>query len=1045
MKKFLFAIIYLFFTVASIHSQQALELSGSAGVSLDDSQIKTLQDVAVSIQPNFKTGVSFNIYDCSFYTFNDEMGADQEAAVWEDFQKQASDLGENYLLMGRQITPGSPGFKLWIQLAVNPSDLECYDSEFDKEIQEKIEEYQVNLEEYYELLTINLQTNNFEIILKVAEQAEFDIRKTCCSLDAGRSECDLELGPYEIVDQQNLKYFIIGRLQCIFFGADGNCEDHCLNNTEDLYNLEASQFKVYPDSRYSKYDAIPEIGFCHIYFSEGTSDQINYNVDPVLDIRIERVQDENDSDGDGNIEEYILIEKPVDVYNLGMLTVVVDKGVKLYEKLEKINTDCNALLKDNNFLDEIDDFFVSDDALNTLLYSSYCNFDLLTDARKNTLLNVIVTVKTNNFLKFWKYFEAKYPLFVVQLYDSFESRLEFFRYQKKHIDFAVKLLKYDLPNNLKAPFLAQYCSDYKNNYATIEFDDSGEEYIRVDDQVIDEIVTIPYDVNETFSFYSPNYNFKLDGNTANVKITTGGHFRVVGGGAPLLTYIVYQPENYFESIDPFDPVFLTGIDLPNFEAIPKLVPGIILLAAQDFVDVENAVASIMLAADIAATVTLIGNASKLNYIGKLRLIFFSLEGAGLTGSLIVQYTNLVEDPELRIKLSLFFAAMEITGSIGSPDFATITKLQNRASQLATEVANSTKISNIEATKGLTKILSAIAGKTGILNRIEANLGTGHALYLHIFELDPAVDAVLLSKYAALSDDAIKGFEIISDIATCRILSQDLRLSEIGDEIITFFNGNLNGVKAWKVAKNIDWPSTNVDFLGVLSNRMNHPNFPLTETIIEDIVVRADILDETLGSNQVRSLVTDLIGDTKFVNHEDLLKNIDACFVNDVPNISKLNTQLNEFYEGQYWITRGEDVKISKELNPGQQYNNEVDGLLLTREGILECKYPSVPGANAQNNVYANLQLIIKKFTTESKLTQNWKDLYPKRYGQINIANGSFSDLASADEFVQAVKDAGIIGNEAGISLFTKAELQSLDELHIIVNNERFIINPADWD
>ena len=294
----------------------------------------------------------------------------------------------------------------------------------------------------------------------------------------------------------------------------------------------------------------------------------------------------------------------------------------------------------------------------------------------------------------------------------------------------------------------------------------------------------------------------------------------------------------------------------------------------------------------------------------------------------------------------------------------------------------------------------------------------------------------------------------------QILKEQFRayLESANDDLLAFFRGTgyvgdlplaevqVQRVRAWEVGNYLDLPSTNVDFLSALSARIIDPINPFTREIAEEVFVRAEILDEALGSTEVKNIITELVGNEKFVNHEDLLINLNSCFSsNDIPNLSKLNTQLNEFREGQYWISRGEDIKISKELNPGQQYNNEVDGILLNSNGILECKYPYVTGPNATNNVFANLQSIIGKFTIESRLTQFWKDIYPQRYGQINIANGSFSNLSEPSEFVQAVRDAGIIGDELGISFFTQAELQSLDELHLIVGDRRIIIRPDHWD
>lgn len=115
------------------------------------------------------------------------------------------------------------------------------------------------------------------------------------------------------------------------------------------------------------------------------------------------------------------------------------------------------------------------------------------------------------------------------------------------------------------------------------------------------------------------------------------------------------------------------------------------------------------------------------------------------------------------------------------------------------------------------------------------------------------------------------------------------------------------------------------------------------------------------------------------------------------------------------------------------------------KGIVECKYPNVTTGDVENNIISNLEEIIKKFRSESKLTSEWKSLYPKQYGQIKIANGAFPDLSSAQEFVSIVKSKGVIGDIKGVSKFTLNELKDINELHIITtNNKRIIIKPTDW-
>ncbi len=221
---------------------------------------------------------------------------------------------------------------------------------------------------------------------------------------------------------------------------------------------------------------------------------------------------------------------------------------------------------------------------------------------------------------------------------------------------------------------------------------------------------------------------------------------------------------------------------------------------------------------------------------------------------------------------------------------------------------------------------------------------------------------------------------------------------------------------------------------------------LTSSVADDIVIRVMYIDEALGGNKMISLLDELASSPNFTNSENILKSLNGCFKEGKVQTEKALSLMNEFNEGKYWIGRGEHVIVSKELTPGADPPNEVDVVFISgpNKGILECKRPATTGTNAENNVYANLELIIKKFRENGKLTQQWKDLYPKRFGQIEIANGSFPNLNSAEEFVNAVKAKGIIGNEAGVSKFTLDELKGLEELHILVNGKRIIIKPSDW-
>ncbi|WP_254152707.1 fibronectin type III domain-containing protein [Chryseosolibacter indicus] len=224
----------------------------------------------------------------------------------------------------------------------------------------------------------------------------------------------------------------------------------------------------------------------------------------------------------------------------------------------------------------------------------------------------------------------------------------------------------------------------------------------------------------------------------------------------------------------------------------------------------------------------------------------------------------------------------------------------------------------------------------------------------------------------------------------------------------------------------------------------------SNSLIDDIIIRALYIDDVLKDNTMLKMVDRLTGNPKFSNADDLFSNLDNCFTK--PKLAgevdrlKAKTLLNELEEGEYWINRGEDVYISKKFTPGKKPENEVDVVLTTgqNKGIVECKFAGVEGANAQNNVYANLKEIVLKFKSDSKLESIWKNQYPKRYGQINISNGAFPNLNTPQQFVEAARKASIIGDEVGVSLFSLEELKGLDELHLLIGNKRIIIKSSDW-
>ncbi len=228
---------------------------------------------------------------------------------------------------------------------------------------------------------------------------------------------------------------------------------------------------------------------------------------------------------------------------------------------------------------------------------------------------------------------------------------------------------------------------------------------------------------------------------------------------------------------------------------------------------------------------------------------------------------------------------------------------------------------------------------------------------------------------------------------------------------------------------------------------------LSQADVDNIIIRAMYIDDKLGNNKMMNLINELANNNKFKNPLDIYDPnrlseswLNIVAQNGTPDLNKAKSLVNEIEEGIYWMNRGEDVYISKKLSPGATCENEVDVVIINgaNKGIVECKFPNVVGSNAENNIFANLEEIIKKFKLETKLTTQYKTIYPKKFGQINFANGAFPNLNTAAEFVNLVRGKNLIGNTAGVSKFTLSELQAIEELHLIIGNKRIIVHPTDW-
>lgn len=211
---------------------------------------------------------------------------------------------------------------------------------------------------------------------------------------------------------------------------------------------------------------------------------------------------------------------------------------------------------------------------------------------------------------------------------------------------------------------------------------------------------------------------------------------------------------------------------------------------------------------------------------------------------------------------------------------------------------------------------------------------------------------------------------------------------------------------------------------------------VSESDVENIILNAQIIDETLGGNTFLHLIENLVKNDKFKNPEDILENLNSVFSgNNVNSISAKNL-IKEFEEGKYWINQGEEVFVSKKWTTNA---NEVDVTIITKNALVECK--NIIGGSS-DAVRDNINNIISKFTTESKLSSSIKNQYPNHYGKISLSNTSnpYYNLDKT-QFINKVK-ADLLDKAGGVN--KNSLTNAISELHIETGQDRFIIKSTDW-
>lgn len=796
MKQLLIASLCLFLSLIQGYSQNAIALPGNSGVELEASQLNVLEAVSDSIKLNFKDGVSFTIYDCSFYSFNDEMGAAQETTVWENYQKQASKIGENYLLLGRQLESGSSKFKLHIQLSINPTDLECYDVDFEKEINEVIEEYQVNLEDWYEYLRTEKDLSAFELIREVAALAAVKISKVCCFDVGARTLCEDIFDPQEVSSLRARKIYVIGQLQCLLF-SEGGCSDVVLDPESELGLLDETMLDKDVESKLKPKDKFYLIGYMQIFYPEWAIDNIYCGIIPDSKIYKKKI--------DGTHETV-----DMKMYHVGKLSILIEADKDLYQLLANINQKLNNEIKDlkDHVKNENDNYFNIIQNRDFIRYANSCNFEKLSEEDRLDLLTVILEFdkyEKGPFYAFWRLFNHQTPTIVRNLYESFgeeiqieeksfKKKTKLFKYLQENLETTVYLLEYGFPLQMKKAFLIDFCVEY-----TISMLDMNNDGSLLLNGQPEEIFFMPYEIDKTIGFYTRNYS--IDGEDYK----SSGKFLVkfnekkwrsnpatAGGGA-------YENQwKQVAELNAFSPVLASNIDVIGYSEIPMIVPTVMLYTMDEFLMDENFSNGLSLSFDAATSLFAFSNLVKLKRAaGLIKLNFARTEiAASVTGN-IIKYSNLIQDENQKKEILFWVAMVELGSSLGTSFPSNKTE---SITQFGIEKIKNLRSSPNAADPNVQKLIASIAkalGRRGFLLRLEGlGISTNHSFYTAVKALDKTTYKNTLNNLNELSDGTILKIKDQLTAADRSILFGDLNKFKEYTEYAEVMDNLPNGVSAF---------------------------------------------------------------------------------------------------------------------------------------------------------------------------------------------------------------------------------------------------------
>ena len=771
-----------------------------SGKSLPSFQVNLLKDLSKSIDSLLISSASFSMIDASFYGHSDAMGVSQENLTWEKLQTEAMDINTNYLLLGRQYVDGGKGFKLWIDLNISPNQFKCYTIGEDSLLQANLDTFQIQLEEWFDYFVSQPTDGDFDIQYQVAKLAFQKLKKVCCYLNQGRSftTCSPELDIQEIANERDLKYYILGKIKCLSFTE--NCNDYPITPGIELGAIKREQLIEDEFSYFKNSDRLDILNDVHIYFPEYTTSSIRCS--PIISSSYRRTIDLDRGD----------ISVPVNVYDFGQFIVVLHEGRDLVQLLKGIRED---LKRDIPTLINYGAGHGSrpDDSFKRLNYVSECDFFELEEFDKIRLLEFIVSDKVHKWHDLFRWWDAKYAYFILNLYNEIgrnvpsdqPEKAELFEYQKAGRGrFVVDFLNYNYPSSYESYILHKYCQDY------VKYAQGSLSEFTGGDTKNSKLYFIPYEVDKFYGFYLTNYDYVLVNGRVDIEMEQITTYQSGTQSAPDIS------THKIKTLDLLDPVVLPKVDVLNIPGIQyNLLPAAILLKIEEYIESENQFQTLIVSAEVAGVLAGAGVFTGLAKLGRIGLFLKGVEVSSGVVNSVITHTDAIPASHagLKKKIVLYLTCLEMVSGLGPDAAGILTSIRNYGKEALDDAISANKVSSI-VNDDVPTFIARTLGKDGLLSRIPES----GPLRTFVSSLDEVRDIETINKLNSCSTPLLLR---LNDLKPAQ---NSLLYSKFADDIadanfLKVMNEHPDRVRAWKGLSNrLPWVRTNTDLLEKLAGK-----------------------------------------------------------------------------------------------------------------------------------------------------------------------------------------------------------------------------------